>query len=293
MRVAVISDIHGNLPALEAVLEAVKGDAPDLIVQGGDLALNGPRPAEVVDMIRGHRIAGVVGNTDELLWKPEAHAKQEARMPKLRRLLYVLFEETAAATLELLKPEQLEWMKTLPPKWRQDDVAVVHASPGDVWNAPMPDADDQTLAEVYGQLDSHLAVYGHIHRPFVRQVGKLIVANSGSVGMPYDGDPRASYVLIEDGQVTVRRVGYDIDREVADLAARGFRTPPGSGRCDGGEYSSRHPRRQIDDERCATGRFLNRSLNALWPAAVTNSHHRIDRTKSVLAYANGILGTVR
>jgi putative phosphoesterase len=222
VRIAVISDIHGNLPALEAVLEAVKHDAPDLVVQGGDLALNGPRPAEVVDLIREHRISGVVGNTDELLWKPEVRAEQEERMPKLRRLLYVLFEETAAATLELLRPEQREWMKTLPPKWSAGNVAVVHASPDDLWNAPMPDADRETLAEIYGRLDGRVVVYGHIHRPFVRQVGELIVANSGSVGMPYDGDPRASYLLIEDGEVTVRRVEYDVDREVADLVARGY-----------------------------------------------------------------------
>lgn len=226
MRVAVISDIHGNLPALEAVLEAIKHDAPDLIVQGGDLALNGPRPAEVVDLIREHRIAGVVGNTDELLWKPEARAEQEARMPKLRRLLYVLFEETAVATIELLGPKRLEWMRTLPPRWSLEDVSVVHASPGDVWNAPMPDANDQTLADLYEGLGSRLVVYGHIHRPFVRLTGDLIVANSGSVGMPYDGDTRASYLLIEEEEVTVRRVEYDVDREVADLVERGYPYAP-------------------------------------------------------------------
>jgi putative phosphoesterase len=226
VRVAVISDIHGNLPALEAVLEAVKRDAPDVIVQGGDLVLNGPRPEEVVDLIREHRIAGVVGNTDELLWKPEARAEQEARMPNLRRLLYVLFEETAVATIELLGPERLEWMRTLPPKWRLEDVTVVHASPGDVWNAPMPDADDRALTDLYGRLGSRIVVYGHIHRPFVRQVGERIVANSGSVGMPYDGDARACYLLIEDEKVTVRRVEYDVDREVTDLVERGYPHAP-------------------------------------------------------------------
>ena len=222
MRFAVISDIHGNLSALEAVLEAVKRDAPDAVVQGGDLALNGPRPAEVVDLIRELEIPGVVGNTDELLWKPEARAEQEARMPKLRRLLYVLFEDTAAATIDLLGRERLEWMKTLPTTWNLENLAVVHASPGDVWNAPMPDAEDQTLADLYGKLGHRLVVYGHIHRPFARRIGHLTVANSGSVGMPYDGDPRASYLLIEEGEVMIRRVEYDIDREVADLMTRSY-----------------------------------------------------------------------
>lgn len=222
MRVAVISDIHGNLWALDAVLKALKHDSPDLIVQGGDLALNGPRPAEVVDSIREHEFPGIAGNTDELLWKPEVRAEQEARMPKLRHLLYVLFEETAAATRELLGPERLDWLRGLPTEWRFEDFVVVHASPGDLWTAPMPDADNQTLAKVYGLLDARLAVYGHIHRPFVRQMTGLTVANSGSVGMPYDGDPRASYLLIEEGLVTVRRVEYDVEQEIADLVTTDY-----------------------------------------------------------------------
>jgi predicted phosphodiesterase len=222
MRVAVISDIHGNFWALEAVLEALKHDAPDLIVQAGDLALNGPRPGDVVDLIREQRISGVVGNTVELLWKPEVRAEQEARMPTLRRLLYILFDESAVATRELLGVDRLEWMKSLPAKLGLENLAVVHASPGDLWNAPMPHADDQSLAEVYKPLGAPVVVYGHVHRPFVRQLHELVVANSGSVGMPYDGDPRASYLLIEDGLVSVRRVEYDVDQEVADLVTTDY-----------------------------------------------------------------------
>lgn len=222
MRVAVISDIHGNFWALGAVLEALKHDAPDLTVQGGDLALNGPRPAEVVDLIREQGLPGVVGNTDELLWKPELRAEQEARMPKLRQLLYVLFEETAAATRELLGEERLGWMRGLPSECRVHDLAVVHASPGDLWTAPVPHADSQELAKVYEPLGAPLAVYGHIHRPFVRDINGMTVANSGSVGMPYDGDPRASYLLIDDGRISVRRVEYDVDREAADLVDIGY-----------------------------------------------------------------------
>lgn len=129
MRVAVISDIHGSFWALDAVLKAVEHESPDLIVHGGDLALNGPRPAEVVDLIKERGFPGVVGNTDELLWKPEVRAEQEARMPKLRRLLYVLFEETAGATRELLGAERLDWLRGLPTQWRVEDLVVVHASP--------------------------------------------------------------------------------------------------------------------------------------------------------------------
>jgi len=75
---------------------------------------NGPRPAEVVDVVRALDLPGVLGNTDELLWKPEMREGQEARMLKLRRLLYVLFEDTAEATRERLGEELLQWMQSLP-----------------------------------------------------------------------------------------------------------------------------------------------------------------------------------
>ena len=98
----------------------------------------------------------------------------------------------------------------------------MHAAPDDLWRAPMPDATDQELKRVYGGLGAKLAVYGHIHRPYVRRVGDLTVANAGSVGLPYDGDPRASYLLIDDLVPNVRRVEYDLDKAAADAVATGF-----------------------------------------------------------------------
>jgi predicted phosphodiesterase len=87
----------------------------------------------------------------------------------------------------------------------------------------MPDAADGELRSTYGQLGARLVVYGHIHRPFVRRAGEdLTVANSGSVGLPFDGDPRASYLLIQDGEPEVVRVEYDVEREVAVLLASGY-----------------------------------------------------------------------
>jgi predicted phosphodiesterase len=224
VRLAVISDIHGSLRALQSVVSRIEGDAPDLTVQGGDLALNGPRPAEVIDFIREHDLPGVLGNTDELLWRPELQTELVARMPRLRGLLEVLFEHAAPVTRELLGAERMNWLRALPREWLAQDrtAAVIHASPGDLWSAPQPDADDRALADVYSAIGTGIAVYGHIHRPFVRQLGGITVANSGSVGMPYDGDPRASYLLIEDGRARVRRVEYDVDGEVADLLSSGY-----------------------------------------------------------------------
>jgi len=91
-RVAVVSDIHGNLTALEAVVADLRRRGADIVVHGGDLALMGPRPAEVVDRIRELGWSGVVGNTDELLWRPGEHARQLARAPALAALLALLFD---------------------------------------------------------------------------------------------------------------------------------------------------------------------------------------------------------
>ena len=223
MRTAIVSDIHGNLAALEAVLADLKATSPDLVVQGGDLAMGGHRAAEVVDRIRELGWPGVVGNTDEVLWNDESRAALEKSAPKLGPLLRLIFDD-AEATTALLGPERIAWMRTLPAEWRSSDaqIAVVHASPGNLWRAPGPDADDAELAATYGSLGAHVVVYGHIHRPYVRAAAGFIVANSGSVGSPYDGDPRASYLLVEGGRVSIRRVEYDVERACRELIASGY-----------------------------------------------------------------------
>ena len=222
MRVAVVSDIHGNLTALEAVIADLKTVSPDLVIQAGDLPAMGGRPAEVVDRVRELGWPGVLGNTDEMLWRPELFEEQSARAPKIRDLLDLIFNKFAPATREMLGEERLRWLRELPTEWRQDNLAVVHASPGDLWRAPMPDCDAKELAETYAGLRAAVVAYGHIHRPYVRQVSGFVVASCGSVGSPYDGDPRASYLVIEDGKVTIRRVQYDVEAERKSLLASGY-----------------------------------------------------------------------
>jgi putative phosphoesterase len=221
-RFAVVSDVHGNLTALEAVIEDLRRRGVDRVVHAGDLAFAGAQPAEVVDRIRELGWPGIVGNTDEMLWRPELQAEQEARAPKLRAMLSVFFEEYAPATAERLGDERIAWLRELPAERRLDDVVLVHASPGDLWRAPMADAPDDELAAVYGGAGAPVAVYGHVHVPFVRPVGALTVANSGAVGSPFDGDPRAAYLLVEDGAPSVVRVEYDVEHEAAVLRALGY-----------------------------------------------------------------------
>ena len=222
MRLAVLSDIHGNLTALEAVLADVKAVGADAVVHGGDLVANGARPAQVVDIVRGLRWPGVRGNTDEMLWRPELLADLELKAPSKHGLRRVLFAEIAPVARELLGEERLAWLRSLPMQWAGDGTTVVHASPDDVWQAPSADASDAEFLRVYGELHATVVVYGHIHRPFVRRLERFTVINSGSVGLPYDGDPRSSYALVENGAVTIRRVAYDIDGEIRALHANRY-----------------------------------------------------------------------
>jgi putative phosphoesterase len=222
MRLAILSDVHGNLTALEAVVGDVEGASPDLVLHGGDLVLMGPRPAGVVDLVRELGWTGVLGNTDEVLWRPEIRPGLEQQMPKLGPLLRLVFDEYAPATRELLGEERIAWLRELPEERREGDLLLLHAGPGDLWRAPLPEATDEELLDAYGGLDAATVVYGHIHRPYVRDLSGLTVANSGAVGMPFDGDWRASYLLIEDGVPEVRRVEYDLERELDVLARSGY-----------------------------------------------------------------------
>jgi putative phosphoesterase len=219
MRLAIVSDIHGNLTALEAVIADIAQRGVDRVLHGGDLALVGCQPVEVIDRVRELGWPGIVGNTDELLGQPAQHEVQERNAPKLRELLRLLFHEYAPVTRELLGDQRMAWLRQLPHEHREDNVVLVHASPGDLWRAPLPDAEDSKLTATYGPYNAETVVYGHIHRPYVRQLDQFTITNSGSVGSPFDGDPRASYLLLDSGEAQIFRVEYDIEREV-DLLLR-------------------------------------------------------------------------
>jgi len=221
MRAALVSDIHGNLTALEAVITDLQRRGTDLVIHGGDVGLMGARPAEVVDRIRELGWPGVVGNTDELLWRPDEHERQLRRAPKLARLLDLIFEAYAPETRERLGQERMAWLQTLPSEHRDNDITVLHAQPGDLWRAPLPDAADAELSTTYQPLAAERVGYGHIHRPFTRELDGMTVANAGSVGMPWDGDPRACYLLFESGVTRIVRVEYDVEEEVRALRSAG------------------------------------------------------------------------
>jgi predicted phosphodiesterase len=226
MRIAIVSDIHGNRTAFGAVLADLRQTSPDLIFHGADLADYGASPAEIIDRIRDLGWQGVAGNGEEALATPET-LEEFARQSSLPQSIWDMIREMMAATRSMLGEERIGWLRGLPRVQMQGPVALVHASPESTWRSPGIGASDAELEAVYGPLGQPVAVYGHIHSSFIRRLpatqgGELLVANSGSVSLSYDGDRRAAYLLLDGLDVTIRRVEYDVEREINALSTCGF-----------------------------------------------------------------------
>jgi predicted phosphodiesterase len=229
VRIAILSDVHGNLTAFEAVCADLREAAPDLVLHGGDLADSGSSPIAIIDRIRDLRWPGVYGNTDEMLFRPAA-LESFAAISQAPKSVWQTVRAIAHATRETLGNERLAWLAQLPPTAIEtgstgSGVALVHATPESCWQVPAAESSDDEVKGVYGVLNQPIVVHGHTHIPSIRTLdgaGPRFLINTGSVGLPYDGDRRASYLLIEDGMPAIRRVAYDLERELKALAQCGL-----------------------------------------------------------------------
>ena len=214
MKILVISDLHANGPALEAVLAA---ESFDRLVVAGDLVSYGPHPREVVNVARSRATVVVQGNHDAALARGIDCRCAPSSKP--------LAEATRAVHRTLLPSEDLRFLAGLPRTASFSDGArtffVVHASPRNhLYRYTLtPDAPAEHLRKQLGSVAADYVLLGHTHLPMARRVGARTVVNPGSVGQPRDGDPRASYAVIDDGAVTLKRVRYDIDRTIRGLSA--------------------------------------------------------------------------
>jgi predicted phosphodiesterase len=221
MRIAIVSDIHGNRTAFEAVLADLRQTSPDLILHGGDLADGGSSPVEIVDRIRDLGWQGVAGNGEEALSMPGTLAEFASQSPAPPSL-WAAIREMMAATRAALGEDRIAWLRGLPRVQIHGPMALVHASPDSPWRSPEPEATDAGLESVYAPLGQPIAVYAHVHRSFIRRVSEMIVANTGSVSLSYDGDRRAAYLLLDESRPSIRRVEYDVDRELRAVSGCGF-----------------------------------------------------------------------
>jgi len=215
MRVAIISDIHGNVRALEGVLADLRARGPfDETVNGGDLVFGGPRPREVMDLLRAQGYPTIVGNTDQ--WVTGAAEAPEPVRPVTEWARRRLGNDDLAYLRRLPMSHRIE-----PP--HGPTLVVVHATPASTTDSVNPDAPPEALTRMLEQAETRALVYGHIHRPYVREVPAGLVVNVGSVGLPFDGVPRPSWAILTlaDGRwhAEIVRVTYDIEAVAADLLA--------------------------------------------------------------------------
>jgi predicted phosphodiesterase len=229
-RLAVLSDVHGNLVALEAVLAAIRREKPDAILVAGDLALNGPDPAGAVDAFRALDAEGaliVSGNTDVAV----ADFDFGAAFPQYPEGVPDSIRFAAEWAHDELSDEQLDWLRRLPVerRLRTDDdtlVLVVHASPGSQTRGFDRALDASVILERVSATDARVVCVGHTHVPEVRDMGWKVVVNDGSAGYVFDGDPTASWamVTIDGGEVEaeIRRTEFDAMAVANEISARGL-----------------------------------------------------------------------
>ena len=234
-RVAIFADIHGNSPALRAVLEDVKRAGCVNLFVLGDI-INGHDPAGCVNLLQSKLgyIQALKGNAEYYLLTPKLEA-----FPKINEPLYANLIRLLRWFEQRLSPAQLTWLSGLPDTIRLNGACLAHDSPLDRLFAEQhhiqgideeyqelifhsrgiyPDTVGDQLEPVLNWMDTDgvTQVYiGHTHVPFVAWHGSRLLCNVGSVGLPLDGDPRAAWVLVEQSPgelpvVTIRRVEYEI-----------------------------------------------------------------------------------
>jgi putative phosphoesterase len=221
MRIVLLSDIHGNYAALKAVLQDVEQLMPhaDQLVVLGDLVFKGAQPAECVRTVRELECPVVQGNIDELVgknWIQPGFARDERHAE--------LLQEELDWTRAQLSDEELRYLANLPLMQEIDvggaTIRFVHATPQNVLDVMLPIAPDEAWTRMFeGESEVKMVAYGHIHLPFVRWFDGKVVVNPGSIGLPFDGDWRASYAVVDvQGgaiqSIQHRRVRYDLEAAI-------------------------------------------------------------------------------
>jgi len=220
MKFVLYSDIHAQLPQLEAVQAEIDKENADKEVVIGDLIMLGPQPSEVVDNIRARANTDVVvGNLD--LWV--VNKRWETDEPHSPHQAWMF--DMAKQTREMLSEDQLNWLGNLPFSitYTPDlghDFFIFHGTPHDIGDndaIPLRLSDDEVKEKIRG-VTAEVMSHGHIHGPYVRKIGDQTIVNVAAVGMQWDGDPRPSYGIVEylgDGEwhTEIKHIEFDCEEQ--------------------------------------------------------------------------------
>jgi putative phosphoesterase len=210
MRILVVADIHANWPALQTVA----AEPHDVCLCLGDLVDYGPEPAPCIAWVREHARHAVRGNHD--------HGVAQNVLVHARTGFKYLTSVTRTLTRERVSESDLRFLARLPVSrivtLENTRFLLVHASPRDPLDEYAP-PDPDFWARRLQNVDADVVCVGHTHQPYVLEVGDKLVINPGSVGQPRDSDPRASFAVIEDFRVELKRVVYPVEDTVAAVQA--------------------------------------------------------------------------
>jgi putative phosphoesterase len=226
-RIAVITDIHGNLLALEASVAAIAAIGVDALYCGGDLVGYGPHPNEVCAVIEDREIPTIYGNYDYAIGRDLddcgcAYVTEHDRE---------LGQRSVAWTLAHTDQQHKDFMRGLPFDLRfmlgEQRVRLVHGSPRKVNEYLFEDKPARTFERIAALSDCDVLVFGHTHKPWIHTYGGVLFVNCGSVGKPKDGDPHAGFAVLELDQfgrvhASIERVPYDAEAVAREVAAAGL-----------------------------------------------------------------------
>ncbi|SEF64772.1 phosphoesterase, MJ0936 family [Caloramator fervidus] len=223
MKIGVISDVHSNILALEAVFQDIQKRKVDLIVCTGDLVGYGPYPNEVVEFIRKNNILTVMGNYDDAVGYERMICGCDYPDPKD-------MENAAISlnfTIETLKEENKKFLRQLPYemilKFEEKSIMFVHGSPRRL-NEYLKE-NSKEAQEVMEDFKYDILVCGHTHIPYVKRYGEKLLVNSGSIGKPKTGSPYANYVILNISQevdVEICSVNYDYEVVAKEILKNGL-----------------------------------------------------------------------
>lgn len=229
-RIAILADIHGNRAALDAVLADIDALDVDEVLVAGDLVGRGPEGTCVVDRVVDRGWRALRGNHEDYIlnFKRGAVPSDWHTLDRwaASRFMGDELSDAAEAWIDALPPDLVA--ETAP------QVRVVHGSPSSYNEGLGPWTPDEDLQRHLDGVDERVLVCAHTHRPMTRRLGDRLVVNTGSVGLPFNGDPRAQYVVLHDdaGRWDVERRAVDYDR---DATRRAYRS---TGFLDGGDSTA-------------------------------------------------------
>ncbi len=215
MKLAFISDIHGNANALDAVLADIKEKNIDKIYVLGDLCYRGPEPQRSLDLVRSLNTEVIKGNADEWV----VRGVKQGEVPE--QALEMMNKERDWICSQLTE-ESIDYLRNLPIELTMEQyglrIHAFHATPESLFEVVLPSENEETLSSKLMSNEADLFIYAHIHRPYIRYINGKCIMNIGSVGIPFDGVKRASYAIVdiseESFQTSIVRVAYDINQTI-------------------------------------------------------------------------------